>query len=267
MLNITKYYEILLTSNDWLGTEELGTGAVTWTVSIHQTLLLLTTNLLIIGVSKESIRTRTLGFVTSGGALSIPPTDDWAGTGVFTLKESVFPADTGVHVLTVHVVAAARLLDAEAVLTAVKRRTLGVVLTLADTAPSVTQLVVQAVSGGLTGRGADSEAAEHSTGTLFFISAELELGAALGGLPSEAWQTEAPGHVIDGPAVSVLPAHIQEAADVNTLVPDTGPLPRALHVTDALQLDTPDQGVTAGPGRAGAHWLVVGGGADGVSST
>ena len=87
-------------------------------------MLLLTTNLLIVGVSEESIRTRTLGFVTSGGALGVPTTDDWAGTSIFTLEESVFSADTGVHVLTVHVVATARLLDAEAVLTAVERRTL-----------------------------------------------------------------------------------------------------------------------------------------------
>ena len=85
--------------------------------------------------------------MTSGGALSIPPTDDWAGTGVFTLKESVLSADTSIDILTVNIIAAARLLDTETVLTAVKRRTLGVVLTLADTAPSVTQLVVQTVSG------------------------------------------------------------------------------------------------------------------------
>ena len=267
MLNITKYYETLLTSDNGLGTEELGTGAVTWTVSIHQTLLLLTTNLLIIGVSKESIRTRTLGLVTSGGALSIPPTDDWASTSVFTLKESVFSADTGVHFITVHIIAAARLLDTEAVLTAVERRTLGVVLTFADTAPSVTQLVVQAVSGGLTGRGADSKAAEHSTGTLLLVGAESQLGAALGGLSSEAWQTEAPGHMVDGPAVCVLAAHVEEAAHVDTLVPHAGPLSGTLDVAHTLQLDTPHRSVTVGARGAGAHRPVVGRGTDGVRST
>ena len=205
--------------------------------------------------------------MTSGGALSIPPTDDWAGTGVFTLKESVLSADTGIDILTVNIIAAARLLDTETVLTAVKRRTLGVVLTLADTAPSVTQLVVQTVSGGLTGRGTDPEAAQHSAGTLLLIGTELELGTALGGFSSEARQTEAPGHVVGGPAVGVLAAHVEEAAHVDTLVPDTGPLSGTLHVTDALQLDTPDQGVAGGAGRAGAHGLVVGGGTDGVSST
>ena len=73
-----------------------------------------------------------------------------------------------------------------------ERRTLAVVLTLADAASSVAELVVQTVSAALTGRGADAEAAEHSTGTLLLRGAQLQLGAAQGGLPSEAGQTEAP---------------------------------------------------------------------------
>ena len=256
-----------LTSDNGLGAEELGTGAVSGTISIDQTLLLLTTNLLIVGVSEESIRTRTLGLVTSGGALGIPTTDDWSRTGVFTLEESVFSADTGVDILTVNIVATARLLDTEAVLAAVERRTLGVVLTLADTAPSVTQLVVQAVSGGLTGRGTDPEAAEHSTGTLLLVGAESQLGAALGWLSSEAGQTETPGHVVDGPAVCVLPAHVEEAADVDTLVPHAGSLPGTLDVCDALQLDAAHRRVPVGARGAGAHRPVVGRGTDGVRST
>ena len=162
-----------LTSDNGLGAEELGTGAVSGTISIHQTLLLLATDLLIIGVSEKSIRTRTLGLVTSGGALGIPTTDDWSRTGVFTLEESVFSADTGVDILTVNIVATARLLDTEAVLTAVERRTLGVVLALADAAPAIAELVVQTVSGGLAGWGADSKAAQHPTGTLLLVGAEL----------------------------------------------------------------------------------------------
>ena len=257
----------VLTSHNGLGAEELGTGAVSGTISIHQTLLLLTANLLIIGVSEESIRTGTLGFVTSGGALSVPTTDDWASTSIFTLEESVFSADTGVQITTVNIVATARLLDTETVLTTVERRTLRVVLTLADAAPSVTQLVVQAVSGGLTGRGADPEAAEHSTGTLLLVGAESQLGAALGGLSSEAGQTEAPGHMVDGPAVGVLAAHVEEAAHVDTLVPHAGSLPGTLDVGDALQLDTPHCRVPVGARRAGAHRPVVGRGTDGVRST
>ena len=201
------------------------------------------------------------------GALGVPPADDWTSAGVFTLEQAVVPAHAGVAVPTVHVVTAARLLDTEAGLAAVEGRTVGAVLALADTAPAVTELVVQTVPGGLAGRGTDPEAAQHSTGTLLLIGTELELGTALGGFSSEARQTEAPGHVVGGPAVGVLAAHVEEAAHVDTLVPDTGPLPGTLHVTDALQLDTPDQGVAGGAGRAGAHGLVVGGGTDGVSST
>ena len=73
--------------------------------------------------------------------------------------------------------------------------------------------------------------------------------------------------MVGGPAVGVLAADVEEAADVDTLVPDTGSLSGTLHVTDTLQLDTPHEGVTAGAGGTGAHGLVVGGGADGVSST
>ena len=73
--------------------------------------------------------------------------------------------------------------------------------------------------------------------------------------------------MVGGPAVGVLAADVEEAADVDTLVPDTRSLSGTLHVADTLQLDTPHEGVTAGAGGTGAHGLVVGGGADGVSST
>ena len=82
-----------------------------------------------------------------------------------------------------------------------ERRTLAVILTLADAAPAITELVVQTVSAGLTGRGADTEAAEHPAGALLLRGAELELGAAQGGLPGEARQTEASRHVVEGSAV------------------------------------------------------------------
>ena len=73
--------------------------------------------------------------------------------------------------------------------------------------------------------------------------------------------------MVGGPAVGVLAADVEEAADVDTLVPDTGSLSGTLHVTDTLQLDTPDGRVTISPGWTGAHWFVVGGSADSVSST
>ena len=148
-----------------------------------------------------------------------------------------------------------------------ERGTLAVILTLADTASTVAKLVVQTISAGLTGRGADSEAAEHSAGTLLLCGAELELGAAQGGLTSEAGQTEAPGHVVESPAVRVLAAHIGQTAHVHTLVADTGPLSGTVSVTHTLELDTADQGVTIGPRRTGAHGLVIGWSADGISPT
>ena len=66
-----------------------------------------------------------------------------------------------------------------------------VILTLADAASSITELVIQTVSATLTRRGADTEAAEHATGTLLLCGAQLQLGTAQGGLPGEAGQTEA----------------------------------------------------------------------------
>ena len=120
------------------------------------------------------------------GALGVPPADDWTSAGVFTLEQAVVPAHAGVAVPTVHVVTAARLLDTEAGLAAVEGRTVRTVLALADTAPAVTELVVQTVPGGLAGRGTDPEAAQHSAGTLLLIGTELELGTALGGFSSEA---------------------------------------------------------------------------------
>ena len=148
-----------------------------------------------------------------------------------------------------------------------ERRTLAVILTLADAAAAITELVVQTISAGLTGRGADSEAAEHSTGTLLLRGAELQLSAAKGGLASEAGQTEAPGHVVESPTVRVLSANIGQTAHVDTLVTDTGPLPGTVSVAHTLELDTSDQGVAISPRRTGAHRLVIGWSADGISST
>ena len=102
---------------------------------------------------------------------------------------------------------------------------------------------------------------------MLLVGAQSQLGAALGGLPSEAWQTEAPGHMVDGPAVGVLAAHVEEAAHVDTLVPHAGSLSGTLDVADTLQLDTPHLGVTVGPRGTGAHRTVVGRGTDGVRST
>ena len=116
-----------LTRHDRLGAEEFVTDAVSWTVSIHQTLLLLTPCLLIIGVSEESIRTRADWFVTSGRALSIATTDDRSSTGVLALKQTRVPAHTGVRVTTVHIIGAAGLLDTETILTGVQGRALAVV--------------------------------------------------------------------------------------------------------------------------------------------
>ena len=146
-----------------------------------------------------------------------------------------------------------------------ERRTLAVILTLTDAASAVTKLIVQTVSAGLTGRGADAEAAKHSAGTLLLCGAELQLGASQGGLASEAGQTEAPGHVVQGPAVRVLAAHIGQTAHIHTLVTDTGPLSGTVRVTHTLELDTADQRVAIGPRRTRAHRLVIGWSADGVS--
>ena len=99
------------------------------------------------------------------------------------------------------------------------------------------------------------------------VGTESQLGAALGGFSSEAWQTEAPGHVVDGSAVCVLAADVEEAAHVDTLVPHAGSLPGTLDVADTLQLDTPHCGVTVGARWAGTHRTMVGWGTDGVSST
>ena len=75
-----------------------------------------------------------------------------------------------------------------------------------------------------------------------------------------------PGHVVEGSAVRVLAADIGQTADIDTLVADAGPLPGAVSVGHTLELDTPDQGVTIGPRGAGAHRLVIGWSADGISS-
>ena len=90
----------------------------------------MTSSFLIIGVSKETIRTGTEGLVTSGGTLSIPATNDWTSAGVLALKEARLPAHTRVLVTTVHVIGATGLLDAEAVLAAVEGRTLARVTAL-----------------------------------------------------------------------------------------------------------------------------------------
>ena len=205
--------------------------------------------------------------MTSGGTLSIPATNDWTSAGVLALKEARLPAHTRVLVTTVHVIGATGLLDTEAVLAAVEGRTLARVTALGDAAASITQLVVQTVSGGLTGWRTYSKAAQHSTGTLLLAGAQLELGTAQGGLASEAWQTHAPGHVVPGPAVGVLAAHVGEAAHVHTLVTDTRPLSWTVIVGQTLQLDTADLGIAAGPWRTGTHGSVVGRSTDRVCST
>ena len=230
-------------------------------------MFLLASSLLIIGISEEPIWTCTDGAVSPGCALSIPPAYHGPGARVLALVKPVITTHTRVRVSAVHIIRAAGLLDAEAILAAVKWRTLAVILTLADAAASIAKLVVQTVPAGLTGRGADAEAAEHAAGTLLLTGAELQLGAAQGGLPSEAGQTEAPGHVVESAAVSVLAAHVGQTADIHTLVTDTGPLTWAVGVTHTLQLDTTDQGVAIGPRRTGAHRFVIGWSADGISTT
>ena len=124
--------------------------------------------------------------------MSIPATYHRPSTGILTLIETCVTTNTGVSISTVNIIGASRLLDTETILTAVKRRTLTVILTLADAASSITELVIQTVSAALTRRGADTEAAEHATGTLLLCGAQLQLGTAQGGLPSKPRQTEAP---------------------------------------------------------------------------
>ena len=102
---------------------------------------------------------------------------------------------------------------------------------------------------------------------MLLVGAESQLGAALGGLSSEAGQTEAPGHVVESAAVSVLATHVGQAAHIDTLVLDAGSLLAAVTVADALQGDTADVWVTFGPRRTGTHGSVVGRGADRVAAT
>ena len=116
-----------LTRHNRLSTEELAADAVSGTVSVDQTLFLLTSSLLIIGVTKESIRTGADRFVTPGLALSIATTDDWSSTRVLTLKQTRVTTNTCISISTVHIIGAARLLDTETVLTRVQWRTLTVV--------------------------------------------------------------------------------------------------------------------------------------------
>ena len=202
--------------------------------------------------------------MSAGCALCIPAADDRAGARVLALEQPAVPAHTGVAVTTIHIIRAARLLDTQTVLAAVQGRALGVVLALGNAAASVAELVVQTVPGGLAGRRADAEAAEHAAGALLLAGAQLQLGAAQGGLASEAGQAEAARHVVESATVSVLAAHVGQRADIHALVADTGPLPGTVGVGHALQLHAPHIGVAVGAGRAGAHRLVVGGGADSV---
>ena len=146
--------------------------------------------------------------MAAGCALCIPAADDRAGARVLALEQPAVAAHAGVAVTTIHVVRAARLLDTQTVLAAVQGRALGVVLALGNAAASVAELVVQTVPGGLAGRRADAEAAEHAAGALFLAGAQLQLGAAQGGLASEAGQAEAARHVVEGATVCVLSAHI-----------------------------------------------------------
>ena len=138
-----------LTRHDRLGAEEFVTDAVSWTVSIHQTLLFLTAGLLIIWISEESIRTRADWFVTASRALSIATTDDRSSTSVLAFKQTGVTTHTCVSVTTVHIIGAPGLLDTETILASVQRWTLGVVRALGNTTAAITQLVVKTVSRGL----------------------------------------------------------------------------------------------------------------------
>jgi len=130
----------------WLGADEFVTNTVSWAVTVHKTLLLLTANLFIVWVSEESLRTGADSLVTPGGALSIATTDNWTSAGIFTLKQTILPANTGVRLVTVHIIGAARFLDTQSILTAVEWGALCGVLTLTDTGATITQLVVQTLS-------------------------------------------------------------------------------------------------------------------------
>jgi len=131
----------------WLGANEFVTHTVSWAVTIHKTLLLLTPNFFIVRVPEKSLRTGADSLVTSGGALSIAATNNRPSAGVLTLKQTILPPNTGVCLVTVDIIGAARLLDTQPILTAVKRGALCGVLALADTGASVTQLVIQTLSG------------------------------------------------------------------------------------------------------------------------
>ena len=136
-----------VTCDGWLGANEFVTHTVSWAVTIHKTLLLLTPNFFIVRVPEKSLRTGADSLVTSGGALSIAATNNRPSTGVLTLEQTILPPNTGVSLVAVDIIGAARFLDTQPILTAVKRGALCGVLALADTGASVTQLVIQTLSG------------------------------------------------------------------------------------------------------------------------
>ena len=90
----------------WLGTNEFVTNAVAGTVAVHQTLLLLTANFLIVWITEEAIGTGAHWLVASCSALSIPTTNDRSSTGVLAFKKPIFSADTGVCLIAVNIVGA-----------------------------------------------------------------------------------------------------------------------------------------------------------------
>ena len=135
-----------VTCDGWLGANEFVTNTVSRAVTVHKTLLLLTANLFIVRVSEESLGTGADSLVTQRGALSIATTDHRTRAGIFTLKQTILPANTGVRLVAVDIIGAARFLDTQAVLTAMEWGALCGVLTLADTGATIAQLVVQTLS-------------------------------------------------------------------------------------------------------------------------
>ena len=83
----------------------------------------------------------------AGRANSVAAADDRAGAGVLALKDPVLAPDAGVRLATVDVGGAARLLDAEALLTGVEQRTLAGLLALGHTGATHTDLIVETLSG------------------------------------------------------------------------------------------------------------------------
>jgi len=127
------------TCDRWLDTDEVLADALADTVTIDKALLLLASNLLIACISKESLRTGADRAMASGSAPGISATYDRTSTDIFTLKESVLTANTGVCVSALLVIRAPGLQDTNPTgLAGVQGWTLAVVCALADTTSAVT---------------------------------------------------------------------------------------------------------------------------------